>query len=75
MPIAMRKAALLAVTWCGRGAAHHFLSKRFPETVLLGYSVEPEFCVSSSEFTAVAVPQKLVSPLVLAGVADGQTHR
>jgi hypothetical protein len=44
-------------------------------TVLLGYSVEPEFCVSSSEFTAVAVPQALVSPLVLAWVADGQTHR
>jgi hypothetical protein len=37
--------------------------------------VEPEFCVSSSEFTAVAVPQALVSSLVLAGVADGQTHR
>ena len=44
-------------------------------TVLLGYSVEPEFCASSSEFTTVAVPLALVSPLVLAGVADGRTHR
>ena len=43
--------------------------------VLLGYSAEPEFCLSSSEFTAVAVPQALVSQLVLAGVADGRTHR
>jgi hypothetical protein len=44
-------------------------------TVLLGYSVETEFCASSSEFTTVAVPLALVSPLVLAGVADGRTHR
>ena len=36
-------------------------------SVLLGYSAEPEFCLSSSEFTAVAVPLALVSQLVLAG--------
>ena len=33
-----------------------------------------DFCASSSEFTAVAVPPASVSPLVLAGVADGRTH-
>jgi hypothetical protein len=52
----------------------HFLqvgTKFSGAIVLLGYSVEPEFCVSSSEFTAVAVPMALVSPLVLAGLADG----
>jgi hypothetical protein len=43
--------------------------------VLLGYSVEPEFCASSSEFTAVVVPQAVVSPLVFEGVKDGWTHR
>jgi hypothetical protein len=43
--------------------------------VLLGHSVEAEFCASSSEFTAVAVPEALVSPLVLAGVKEGRTHR
>src|SRR5260370_11894604 len=45
-----------------------------PAIVLLGYSVEPEFCASSSEFTAVVVPQALVSLLVFEGVKDRWTH-
>src|SRR5260370_30366848 len=44
-------------------------------TVLLGYSAEAEFCVSSSEFTSVAVRPALVSPLVLAGIATVLTQR
>ena len=33
-----------------------------------------DFCPSSSEFSAVAVPPASVSPLVLASVADSRTH-
>src|ERR1035438_7738013 len=43
--------------------------RMIPVTMYL--SLEPEFCASSSEFTAAAAPPALVSPLVLAGVADG----
>src|SRR5260370_13954176 len=44
-------------------------------TVLLGYSAEGEFCVSSSEFTSVAVGPALVNLLVLAGIATARAQR
>src|SRR5260370_32788597 len=44
-------------------------------TVLLGYSAEAEFCVSSSEFTSVAVRPALVNLLVLAGIATVRAQR
>jgi hypothetical protein len=37
--------------------------------------VGPEFCASSSEFTAVVVPQALSARWFFEGVKDGWTHR
>jgi hypothetical protein len=43
--------------------------------VLLGYSTEAEFCVSSSKVTSVTVRLALVNPLRLAGIATVRTQR
>ena len=59
--------------WAEKRRLNYRLTQRAPDcpSRIFGGA---EFCVSSSEFTAVTVPQALVSQLVLAWVGmDGRT--